>query len=59
MFTDRTQIAVRHQQLREELRQRLADTGKWNSLPRLLDELHALRHQHDAAQAHAGRSLQA
>jgi len=53
MSTDRTQIAARHQQLREELKQRLADTGKWRGLPRLLDELHALKHQHTAALARA------
>nr|WP_316639754.1 hypothetical protein [uncultured Roseateles sp.] len=53
MFTDSTQIAARHQQLRAELKQHLAETGKWAGLPRLLDELHALRHQHDAALARA------
>ncbi|TDP64093.1 hypothetical protein [Roseateles toxinivorans] len=53
MFTDSTQIAARHKQLREELKQRLADTGKWTGLPHLLDELHALKHQHAAALARA------
>ena len=57
MFTHSNDIATRHQELRDELKSRLADTGKWTGLPRLLDDLHALKHQHEEAVAHAKGSI--
>ena len=51
---DTAKIAQRYQTLLDEIKRRMTCTDKWNGLPALLDEMHALRCEKRAA---FGRTL--
>ncbi len=46
---DTTQIARQYQTLFDEIKRRMSCTEKWKGLPGLLDEMNALRCEHQVA----------
>jgi hypothetical protein len=55
MLMDAASIACRYKLLIAEIGRRMSASGKWAGLPGLLDELHSLRCQYQAAKASANQ----